>query len=416
MNLEIKNFGKIKEANIDLEGLTVITGQNDTGKSTIGKVLFWIINGINTYTSRSEELLKRFYENNLSSILPYLARKNYQIPKELEQFTDNSLTNKPKSLSFLEIKQATEEAIAFIKESNLLQDNAVKKYYDQIQNFIDINDDGKLALILFFDNSDIFKDNLNNSVNVETVAKIDLYLTKENIFSLQTTKEGKFGQINFKRDKFKILWSNIDFIETPLMLDAINREINSKELWSDKKIWERKFFKKYKEKLIIKDNSDSFDTFNSLLKANIIIDKNTGKLLFKKNNNSKELDMLNIATGAKSFILLDILKKVGNFETNSITIFDEPENHLHPEWQLKYAEQLVKFVKDGANIILTSHSPYMIKALKFYANKYNLDREKYRFLLSEKVENNWAKINDVTDEIYKIFNLLGKPLYDIEYV
>lgn len=412
MNLEVENFGKIKKATINLEGLTVITGQNDTGKSTIGKILFWLINGINSYSTRIEGVLKPLYGAYLSNVLPYLARKNYKIPKELEKFTDNSLNlliDQAKYLSFPDIKQAVENTIAFIKENNLIQeDTVVKKYYDSIKQFINLNDDDKLALTLFVDSKEIFKGNLNNSVDNKTIAKIKLSLMNEDIFYFETTKDGNFGSIKSTKDKFKILWSNVDFIETPLMIDDVNNNMF--------KIWERKILQKYKEKVVVKDKNDNFEIIKNLLDANIVIDKNNGKLLFKKNVNSKELDMLNIATGAKSFVLLDILKKVGNFEANSITIFDEPENHLHPEWQLKYAEQLIKFVKEGANIILTSHSPYMIKALKFYANKYNLDREKYRFLLSEKLENNWAKINDVTDEIYKIFNLLGKPLYDIEYV
>lgn len=40
MELQLKNIGMIKEANVKLDGLTVIAGENDTGKSTVGKALF----------------------------------------------------------------------------------------------------------------------------------------------------------------------------------------------------------------------------------------------------------------------------------------------------------------------------------------------------------------------------------------
>ena len=40
MKLNIKNFAKINEANIIIDGITVIAGENNTGKSTIGKILF----------------------------------------------------------------------------------------------------------------------------------------------------------------------------------------------------------------------------------------------------------------------------------------------------------------------------------------------------------------------------------------
>ncbi len=403
MNLEIENFGKIKKASINLEGLTVITGENDTGKSTVGKILFWIINGINTYPNEIKEILRPIYEINLSNTLSYLARKNYQLPKELEKFADNSLSKKIDFFSFSEINQAIENTITFIGEKNLTQDIVVKKYFDDLKKIINIDDYGKLTLTLFINGKEIFKENLNNSVDKETVAKIKLSLINENIFSLDI-KNDKFQDIFFDKEKSRILWNNVDFIETPLMVDGVNKQSG--------KIWERKFFKKYKDKIVnIKENT-GFNIIKDLLDADIVIDDD-GKLLFKKSINSKELDMLNIATGAKSFVILDILKKLGNFETNSITVFDEPENHLHPAWQIKYAELLINFIKNGANIVLTTHSPYMVQALKYYIDKENLNKDKFRFLLSEKIENNRANLNDVTDELYKIFDVLEKPLFDV---
>ena len=46
MQLRIENIGPIGSAVIDLAGLTVIGGLNDTGKSTIGKSLFSIVKAI----------------------------------------------------------------------------------------------------------------------------------------------------------------------------------------------------------------------------------------------------------------------------------------------------------------------------------------------------------------------------------
>jgi ABC-type branched-subunit amino acid transport system ATPase component len=40
MELRLENIGMIKEATVKLNGLTVIAGENDTGKSTVGKALF----------------------------------------------------------------------------------------------------------------------------------------------------------------------------------------------------------------------------------------------------------------------------------------------------------------------------------------------------------------------------------------
>ena len=39
MKLHIENIGKLKNADVILDGITVIAGKNNTGKSTVGKTL-----------------------------------------------------------------------------------------------------------------------------------------------------------------------------------------------------------------------------------------------------------------------------------------------------------------------------------------------------------------------------------------
>ena len=51
MELQLKNIGMIKEANVKLDGLTVIAGENDTGKSTVGKALYSIMKTVSIVNS-----------------------------------------------------------------------------------------------------------------------------------------------------------------------------------------------------------------------------------------------------------------------------------------------------------------------------------------------------------------------------
>ena len=46
MLLKIENLGMVDRANIEVNGITIIAGDNNTGKSTIGKALFAIFNAI----------------------------------------------------------------------------------------------------------------------------------------------------------------------------------------------------------------------------------------------------------------------------------------------------------------------------------------------------------------------------------
>lgn len=57
MKLELKNINKIRNASVELNSLTVIAGANDSGKSTVGKVLFStikaLISGLNDRDRKS---------------------------------------------------------------------------------------------------------------------------------------------------------------------------------------------------------------------------------------------------------------------------------------------------------------------------------------------------------------------------
>lgn len=46
MELSIRDFAKIQQADIVIDGITVIAGENNTGKSTVGKILFSLFNAL----------------------------------------------------------------------------------------------------------------------------------------------------------------------------------------------------------------------------------------------------------------------------------------------------------------------------------------------------------------------------------
>ncbi|WP_239650422.1 AAA family ATPase [Brachyspira hyodysenteriae] len=55
MELQLRNIGMIKEADITLDGLTLIAGENDTGKSTVGKALYSVVAGLNNAEKNYKE-------------------------------------------------------------------------------------------------------------------------------------------------------------------------------------------------------------------------------------------------------------------------------------------------------------------------------------------------------------------------
>ena len=89
-------------------------------------------------------------------------------------------------------------------------------------------------------------------------------------------------------------------------------------------------------------------------------------------------------------------------------ILDEPENHLHPEWQIKYAKILVEMAVAKIPILLTSHSPTFIQALMQFARK-RMDPSYVNFYLASKAEDNYSTFVNVNDDIDQIFSNLIDP-------
>lgn len=72
MRLELENIGKLSKADIELNGITVIAGENNTGKSTVGKALYSIFNGL-------YNIENRIYEDKINSIRSAIFRSDYPI-------------------------------------------------------------------------------------------------------------------------------------------------------------------------------------------------------------------------------------------------------------------------------------------------------------------------------------------------
>lgn len=87
MELRVRNFAKIAEADIIIDGITIIAGNNNTGKSTIGKILDVVFNTTNNIGAK----MNKARTDSLSDMLE----------KELEQ-----ILAKGSSYSSIEYKES----------------------------------------------------------------------------------------------------------------------------------------------------------------------------------------------------------------------------------------------------------------------------------------------------------------------
>ena len=61
MKIKVENIGRVAEADIEINGIAVIAGENGTGKSTVGKALYAAFNSM----SDSENKIDRMRRNSV---------------------------------------------------------------------------------------------------------------------------------------------------------------------------------------------------------------------------------------------------------------------------------------------------------------------------------------------------------------
>ena len=111
MQISLKNISKIKEADIKINGITIIAGENNTGKSSVGKALWAIFNSFYNIDKELEnerenlidfKLANYFKENAEISTQTFWALK-YTLTKKLILESNKTLEN-IREIIFNEIK------------------------------------------------------------------------------------------------------------------------------------------------------------------------------------------------------------------------------------------------------------------------------------------------------------------------
>jgi predicted ATP-dependent endonuclease of OLD family len=237
-----------------------------------------------------------------------------------------------------------------------------------------------------------------------------------------------------------LLFEDVTFIETPIILqmyEMINAASTLLELTDGDKSDRISSFSRAKVPLHLKDlvakleNAQYFtrsmiesntksiallETISNIIGGGFAFEKQEKDFSFSKKNNKKDnfkIKSVNTASGIKSFGIIQLLIQAGVVDSRSLLIIDEPETHLHPKWQIEYARLLVELVKNDIPVLVTSHSPYLIQALKVFSDKENI-ADRTAFYLAEKDEtNHFSEIHDVTHDLNRLFSKLAAPLKEL---
>ena len=117
------------------------------------------------------------------------------------------------------------------------------------------------------------------------------------------------------------------------------------------------------------------------------------------------------ATGVANLGILALLIERRVLNENSLIFIDEPEAHLHPAWQAVMAEALFELARQGARVVIATHSMDILKWLEVHVKKHP-EHEKLIALNRFPTDDNDPD-EDFEIKMAKIMEDLTKPFSDL---
>lgn len=125
------------------------------------------------------------------------------------------------------------------------------------------------------------------------------------------------------------------------------------------------------------------------------------RILSASDENSA-IEFANTATGHK-FILHSVARLIAYIEENSLALFDEPENHLHPPLLSFYFSQVRRIMDEYESVVfISTHSPVIVQET-FAQNVFIVRRiEGQTEILHPEIETYGASISSISAEVFDL--------------
>ena len=405
MKLHIEWFAKISSADIEFDGLTVIAGKNNTGKSTVGKVLY-------TFFRALSQLPKRVMRDRVDAVIKAFVRNiDWPISEEQAQRLLERKISVPEVFSEIKSVALTDDALQSLyasvlpKELSDFSRKDIEKTIDQVLSASDREIAGRLAYQVV---DCVFHRQIQPLRQAPSDARLVL------------TVHGEENEIVFGREKSHIthntnLVKKVRLIANPDVLSLLNvRDLLTNRAYANA-------FEKYtlelaqelaresrlsaaEEEVVRSQLSELLLLLDRVICGKLVLDDERDFALLE-DGNVKPTKAENLSMGMKFFVLLRHMLLHGVLRDRDVLILDEPENHLHPTWQIVYAKVLVLLQKQfNLTILVTSHSTFFVNALQRFSLK-ELDPGRAHFYLSKEdaEADGFVTFDDVTKKTGPIF-------------
>ncbi len=421
-NFIMRNYHAVKEADIDIAGLTVVAGVNGCGKSTIARWLSYVVNVLNNYDKHVIADACDSY----NELVDILYRATSISPSMRMEWSGESRSFSPSEgldeirISFKALVDRFSRLMLKLRPQTW---NMNRKRLSSLFDLVAIEDEPLHEFIR----------RITEYLYLEDEKIYDTAITRLNRHTLKNWKEVLLDRIDLTIDNAKIdlgfkedgvtLLGEKDFA-LPLMLrNAVY--INTQEIsaalgpsyQNNGDLW----------RLLLKKSEPATTQGRTIAKmirkiiGGEVVDSKVGVFTGRRDRlhyvrpDGLDIVLRGAATGIISLSILLQLLENGWITENTMLVIDEPEAHLHPQWIVEYARILVKINKMiGAKILVSTHNPDMLAALQSISEKEGT-LPRTDFYLAEKVDGEDRYIyKHLGQEIGRIFDSFNIALERIE--
>ena len=411
LDSEVKNLGRFKGGTIKVRPLTVLTGENGTGKSFFTKTLYSVFSIINKnllYIDAADNIRKNSFAvdildkslkqngqeykkdekhiqslrsslNELHSVL--MDIKDYPINAYIQTCSVTTNTQVENFHKFKKYLNKLETKKLKIKSLNFVQ-HPVDFLNERLGSLIFNLTQGRKRYIELLNKT--LKKELQENFQIANISELISFDENEtslsaNGFNISFDKQNTIGfklDFDFINDISNL--SRVVFFESPAywsVRDALNK---SKEVEEKNDLTGvSKFFYDLDKTLNTKSTNPPLEIISELageLKTEI-----DGEFIFESgrlsfvDNSGRSIDKNLISFGMTNLGMIQALLKNNVISNGSFVFFDEPETNLHPDWQVLLTKALIRLAESGVNIVMATHSLDMIKALEVHTKEKDSD-------------------------------------------
>ncbi|MCH3915889.1 MAG: ATP-binding protein [Spirochaetia bacterium] len=426
MKVQISDIGKIQTAELALDGITVIAGQNGSGKTSLAKAIYGILSPVYNF---EDHIMEKRLTSILASVREWFRfsyagklssqqnRSTILLMNRVMRWVKNYVKEKiDLGCEDLELTQAKLVEICLSADSDSFspesfeENKRTRETIDRIGLYWEKADEEYASLIYFQQFRNLFENQIvsfdcKHPGEIKFDDGISVRLTNDRIDSLDYSATGKLGEVVFfSTDRDSLLGRNL------YTDDSLAKQLRRKNLFADQDIT----LETYNENL--EAVTKFHQLIDSVIHGKFVSQENGIDFNFVENEHSSEkLELCNMASGILPFAMIEQLIENGTLSRDSLLIIDEPEMNLHPEWQLSFAKLII-----GLNhllhvkALLISHSPYFIRAIEKVLSDTEYQGVSRAFYLMEKNSgNDQYHTKDVTNETELIYQQLYRPLEEL---